>query len=186
MHNPVKAFWELLATHFDVLKPALRTVKRSGFLVRKGEMSRDFFLVHSGALRVIWETAESTQTIRFGYKGSVISSSPMLLSEEKPSLYDVQALKKSEVSVLRKSSLRELFRENDKLREAWPYVAEAFIFQQMEREMDLLTDSPRERYLRVLSRSPQVFQHIPSKYIADYLRMTPETLSRIRSIDLNQ
>ena len=49
----------------------------------------------------------------------------------------------------------------------------------MERELDLLTSSPHERIQRVLKRSPQVFQEIPAKYIASYLRMTPETLSRI-------
>jgi len=52
--------------------------------------------------------------------------------------------------------------------------------QQMERERDLLTSSPMERYLRVKDRSPQLFQEIPNKYIASYLRMTPETLSRLK------
>ena len=50
----------------------------------------------------------------------------------------------------------------------------------MERERDILTSSPLERYNRVLKRSPLLFQEIPNKYIADYLRMTPETLSRIK------
>ena len=57
---------------------------------------------------------------------------------------------------------------------------EQLILQQLEREKDILTSSPIERYKRVLKRSPQLFQEIPNKYIADYLRMTPETLSRIK------
>ena len=56
------------------------------------------------------------------------------------------------------------------------------IYQQMERERDILTSSPLERYKRVLSRSPQLFQEIPNKHIASYLRMTPETLSRLKKI----
>jgi CRP/FNR family transcriptional regulator, anaerobic regulatory protein len=58
------------------------------------------------------------------------------------------------------------------------------VVQQMQRELDLLTASPIERYRRVIARSPQLFQEVPLKYIADYLRMTPETLSRLRA-DLN-
>jgi lipocalin len=54
------------------------------------------------------------------------------------------------------------------------------VYQQIEREKDILTASPRERYLRVLKRSPQLFQEIPDKYIANYLRMSPETLSRMK------
>ncbi len=52
--------------------------------------------------------------------------------------------------------------------------------QQLEREIDILTKSPKERYERVLRRSPQLFQEIPNKHIANYLRMSPETLSRLK------
>lgn len=62
----------------------------------------------------------------------------------------------------------------------WQLILESFVLQQMERERDILTSSPMERYSRVLKRSPQLFQEIPNKYIASYLRMTPETLSRIK------
>ena len=50
----------------------------------------------------------------------------------------------------------------------------------LERETDLLIKSPQVRYEKVLKRSPQLFQEIPLTYIASYLRMTPETLSRLR------
>ena len=56
------------------------------------------------------------------------------------------------------------------------YTIAAFL----ERETDLLALTPRERYERVLQRSPQLFQHIPHRYIASYLRMAPETLSRLK------
>ena len=48
-----------------------------------------------------------------------------------------------------------------------------------ELENDLIIYSPQKRFERVFKRSPQLFQEIPQKYIASYLRMTPETLSRI-------
>ena len=48
-----------------------------------------------------------------------------------------------------------------------------------EREIDILQKDPAKRLKRVLERSPQVFQEVPHKYIAAYLRMTPETLSRL-------
>ncbi|MFT6167816.1 MAG: hypothetical protein ACJAV5_001078 [Vicingaceae bacterium] len=67
--------------------------------------------------------------------------------------------------------------ENTKV---WNSMLGDLIFQQMERERDILTASPLNRYKRVLARSPQLFQEIPNKYIASYLRMTPETLSRIK------
>lgn len=62
----------------------------------------------------------------------------------------------------------------------WVKILENLVIQQMEREIDILTSSPKERYERVLKRSPQLFQHIPNRHIANYLRMTPETLSRLK------
>ena len=45
---------------------------------------------------------------------------------------------------------------------------------------DILINSPMDRFQRVFKRSPQLFQEIPNKHIASYLRMTPETLSRLK------
>ncbi|MCH5717306.1 cyclic nucleotide-binding domain-containing protein [Niabella hibiscisoli] len=59
-------------------------------------------------------------------------------------------------------------------------MLEGLVVQQIEREKDLLIQSPRERYERVLKRSPQLFQEVANKYIAAYLRMSAETLSRLK------
>ncbi len=64
--------------------------------------------------------------------------------------------------------------------QAWHLMMQQLVYQQLEREVDLLTQSPKERYKRVLKRSPQLFQEIPARHIASYLRMTPETLSRLK------
>ena len=63
----------------------------------------------------------------------------------------------------------------------WSGILEDLVLQQIEREKDLLINSPKERYERVLKRSPQLFQEIPNKHIANYLRMSAETLSRLKN-----
>jgi CRP-like cAMP-binding protein len=72
------------------------------------------------------------------------------------------------------------FLKQDSNRLWWMGVLENLVLQQLEREIDILTNSPKERYLRVLKRSPQLFQEIPNRHIANYLRMSPETLSRLK------
>jgi CRP/FNR family transcriptional regulator, anaerobic regulatory protein len=62
----------------------------------------------------------------------------------------------------------------------WIKILEDLVIQQIEREKDLLTASPKERFERVLKRSPILFQEISNRHIANYLRMTPETLSRLK------
>ena len=61
----------------------------------------------------------------------------------------------------------------------WRQMTEQALLGRIEREIDLVTNSPKERINRLLQRSPHIFQLFPHKYIASYLRMTPETLSRM-------
>lgn len=55
-------------------------------------------------------------------------------------------------------------------------MLEGFVCGLLEREIDLLEPDPAQRYQMVLARSPQLFQHVPLRYIASYLRMSSETL----------
>lgn len=84
------------------------------------------------------------------------------------------------LKLIGKSAFMELVKSSEENLDLWHQILGGLIFQQMERERDLLTSSPAERYSRVLERSPRLFQEIPNRYIASYLRMTPETLSRLK------
>ena len=88
---------------------------------------------------------------------------------------------KTTVKIIPKQCLFEIVNEGPETLHQYSKLLEALIVQQMEREIDLLTESPIKRLQRVLERSPNLFQEVPLKYIASYLRMTPETLSRIRN-----
>jgi len=69
---------------------------------------------------------------------------------------------------------------NISIERAWRILQEKALLGKIERETELLTFTPEQRVNRLLQRSPHLFQFIPRKYIASYLRMTPETLSRLK------
>lgn len=89
-------------------------------------------------------------------------------------------LSKIEKKVASKKDFYAFIKSSDENLKLWSFILEDLVLQQMEREKDLLINSPKERYERVLRRSPQLFQEIPNKHIANYLRMSPETLSRLK------
>lgn len=153
-------------------------LKRNQFLKGNIGVDTSLYFIVSGSMRIYVEDGLEEHTIRFAYKDSFIAVLDSFISEEASDLY-VQALKKTEIKSLSKSSFMNFIENYPENRVLWYKILGLIIFQQMERERDLLTSSPEERYLRVLKRSPQLFQEIPKKYIASYLRMTPETLSRI-------
>lgn len=123
---------------------------------------------------------QEEHTLRFAYKNSIITSLQSLLNNE-PSDYFIQSIRKTELFCIPASVLYKAKEKNKELQTLYNSLIESVVVQQLEREIDLLTSSPLERYRRVLKRSPTLFQEIPALYIASYLRMTPETLSRIRN-----
>ncbi|MBN9337378.1 MAG: Crp/Fnr family transcriptional regulator, partial [Chryseobacterium sp.] len=90
------------------------------------------------------------------------------------------AIKASTVKIASKKDFYELINSSNENLKLWSSILEDLVLQQIEREKDLLYSSPKIRYERVLKRSPKLFQEIPNKYIANYLRMSPETLSRLK------
>ena len=153
-------------------------LERNEFLKVKGSIDTNVYYILSGSLRIYVLDDYDEQVIRFAYKDNVIAALDSFITGKPSELY-IQAIKKSEIKVISKNKI-DLFLEKEANRIFWQKLLESLILQQLEREIDILTHSPRERYLRVLKRSPQLFQEIPHKHIANYLRMSPETLSRLK------
>ena len=154
-------------------------LNRKEYLKVKGSIDTNLYFVVSGSLRIFVLDEFDEHIIRFGYKNNFIASLDAFISEKPSSLY-IQAIKKTELKVIKKSTFMNFVESSKENIKIWHQILESLIVQQMEREQDILTSSPLKRYKRVLARSPQLFQEIPNKYIASYLRMTPETLSRIK------
>jgi CRP-like cAMP-binding protein len=153
-------------------------LERNGFLKVSGSIDTHVYYVESGSLRVYVFDGEEEQIIRFGYKGNLLVSMDSFLTG-KPSESAIQAIKKTVVRIINKQKLEEYLNAQPN-QHYWKSILENTILQQLEREMDILTQTPVDRYQRVLKRSPQLFQEIPHRYIANYLRMTPKTLSRLK------
>ena len=150
------------------------------FLLREGQIESNTYFIKSGALRVFLLSEFEELTIRFGYDGSFITSLSSFIKGT-PSEFYMEAIRKTTLQVIPKANLLQLVNEDQESLKQYIALLESLITQQIEREIDLLTVSPSERLRRVIERSPNLFQQIPLKYIASYLRMTPETLSRIRN-----
>ncbi|OHT43183.1 Crp/Fnr family transcriptional regulator [Flavobacterium tructae] len=154
------------------------TISRNDFLKVKGSIDDNIYFVESGSLRLFVLADDEEQIIRFGYQQNLIVSLDSFLTG-RPSDLCIQAIKKTVLKIITKKQI-EQFLKIEANKNLWITILENLVVQQMEREIDILTSSPKERYQRVLKRSPQLFQEVPNKHIANYLRMTPETLSRLK------
>jgi CRP-like cAMP-binding protein len=155
------------------------SLKRGEHLTRIGEVERYTYFIRKGALRAYIQEADFESTIRLGYTGNIMNALPSFLTQQ-PSHIAVEALKASVVIRAKHDKIRALIKSSPRFANVWLATLEKLFPEQLEREIDLLHTRPEDRYARVLKRSPELFQEIPARYIADYLRMTPETLSRLK------
>lgn len=173
-------------TLFDHLK-SLETLgsqkmdlARHEYLLTPGVVENYIYFVEEGALRLFYMSEYEEHDIRFAYSGNLITSLSSFLTDNS-SEYFIQAIRKSTIFRIPKKEFFEFVNSDIKWLKDYVGIMENVVLQQLEREIDILTESPQDRLKRVLHRSPKLFQEIPLKYIASYLRMTPETLSRLRS-----
>lgn len=162
----------------DILKKKI-ILKRNEYLKLPGKVDSNIYFIESGSLKISIENEDSEQIIRFGYDGNIIVSLDSFITG-KASDFSIQAIKKTELWQADKKDFFQKVYSSPENMKIYIQIIEDLILQQMERERDLLIESPKERYLRVFKRNPKLFQIIPNKHIANYLRMSPETYSRLK------
>ncbi|WP_082893607.1 Crp/Fnr family transcriptional regulator [Rufibacter ruber] len=154
------------------------TVSRGDFLVREGQVEQHLYFVLSGAFWLYYPTPAENICVGFAYPNTLVTAFPSLVTQQ-PSTYCIQALRKAELLAITKSDFDTIQEKRPVFGKFWRLELEKALMGKMEREIDLQLLTPEQRLQRLLARSPHIFQLVPRKYIASYLRMTPETLSRI-------
>jgi CRP-like cAMP-binding protein len=155
-------------------------LKRGDHLHMAGDVDTSIYYVESGLLRSYVLVNNDEQIIRFGYQGDFVVAMDSFFTS-KPTMLYAEALRKTTVRIIKREKYESVMLKDPALNKIWQKILSWMVLGQLEREIDLLTNDPAERYQRVLERSPNLFQEVPAKYIANYLRMTAETLSRIKS-----
>lgn len=143
------------------------------------EVEKYFYFVHEGVIRAYFEKGAEEYNIGFSYQGEFSGVYDSFL-HRKPAGYCLETL--SPVCGLRinHDKLMALY-DDYKIFERWGRLFNEMILTGFDIFVkSLLADSAEERFNRLMTQSPHVFQLIPQKHLASYLGMTPETFSRMR------
>jgi CRP-like cAMP-binding protein len=155
-----------------------KNLQRNDVLIQPGQTESTLYFVVNGTLRIYYPHEGEEICVGFGYANTLICSYPSLLLNA-PSEYCIQAIKAAQLIGIAKDDFYSLMETSAALEGSWRKMTEVALMGKIEREKEMLTFSPEERLRRLFERSPHVFQMIPKKYLASYLRMSPETMSRI-------
>ena len=154
------------------------TLRRGEYLVQRGQVERNLYFVRSGLMRIYYPTETEEICVGFAYAPNVVCAFPSFVHGT-ASEYCIQALRQSELLGISKADFSALLELLPPIARFWREELEKVLVGRIDREIDLLLPEPERRLERLRQRSPHIFQLVPRKYIASYLRMTPETLSRL-------
>jgi CRP-like cAMP-binding protein len=157
-----------------------RAVPKGGFVSEGGRVEQWFSIVVSGVQRLYFEHDGDEHCLGFAYDGSWTGDFDSFVRQA-PGRFFVQALTDSVLLSIRHADLFRLYDRIPAMERFGRLILEELVVARATREIEQLSLSAEERYRRLLARSPHLLQLVPQKDIASYLRMTPETFSRLRA-----
>ena len=166
---------ELLLSFFE-----LKKISKKEFYLRPGKVCRHKAYVNKGCLRnyVIDEHGHE-RVLFFPIEDWWVADIDSHYSGE-PATNFIQAIEDCELLEISKENFQLLENKIPKLSQ-WYSLKMTRRATTINRRMEeLKTMSPRERYLDLLNKRPDIFQRIPLQYIASYLNIEPQSLSRLR------
>ena len=119
-------------------------LSRNEYLKVSGSIDTNLYYITGGSLRIFVIDKEEEHTIRFAYEGDFIAALDCVITEKPSDLY-IQALKKSDLKVISKKAFLEFIESSPENISRWNVILQQLVYQQMERERDLLTSSPVDR-----------------------------------------
>jgi CRP-like cAMP-binding protein len=167
--------WALLTPHLQY-----RAVSRGEKWINEGQHEHDIGFVLEGNMRHYYTRDGEEKTTYFYFENHLVSSYISAVTG-KPSLLTIEALTDCHLLAFPYQQLKALYDQSPTWERFGRLLAEYLAFGLEERMAGLLMLSPEERYLELLQGNKhKIIERIPQHYIANYLGITPVSLSRIR------
>ena len=167
--------WEIIKRYFTI-----RTFDKKEVLLATDVICAEIFFINQGCVRT-YKTLNNAyeQVLQISFEDWWVSDIASFVHNI-PSNVTIEAVEYSEVLVLTKENRDKIFLEVPAMERLFRFLAENAYAALQQRIFDYLAKSAEERYRDVLVQFPNISQRVPQRYIASYLGIQPQSLSRIR------
>jgi CRP-like cAMP-binding protein len=148
-------------------------------LERENTVAQKLYFITNGFVRISFTDDGTEVTTQLVGPNNLTTSFNSFVSGT-PSSENVKCISDCEVLYITKSDYNELTEQSANWSAFCKKVYEKAISLGQQRTKDLLTLSAEERYLKLLAEQPNLIQNVPIQYVASYIGVKPESLSRIR------
>jgi CRP/FNR family transcriptional regulator, anaerobic regulatory protein len=156
-----------------------KKIKKGEFMCVPNEVAHEIGFVTKGVFRIFYLVEGKENTRFIGCENIFITSTPSFTTQT-PSIEYVEALENSTLLTLTYQDLQKMFEISPKWERLVRLLVEFSYNEQQERIYSLIALTALERYEMLAKNRPDFIQRVPQYIIANYLGISPETLSRIR------
>ena len=155
------------------------TIPKKQFLLQSGQIENHLSFIEEGTVRLFIPDITNDITFGFCFEQQFVSGYDSFLTQT-PCSYAIQTLKTTTLWQLSYTDLQKVYANTEIGNTIGRLTAELLFLQKSTRELSFLTQTAEERYLKLFTSRPNVIKEIPLQYIASYIGVTPQALSRIR------
>lgn len=166
--------WEIFSS-----KLKRHELKKRTPVLKIGDVENYLSFIEKGSLRLFIPKEENDLTFGFCFENQFISAYDSFLTQT-PSTYQTETLSETILWRLTFDDLQDIYKRTEIGHVIGRITAENLFLAKVKREQSLLNESAEERYLNLFTDQPHLIKEIPLKYLASYIGITPQALSRIR------
>lgn len=170
-----QTLWEAVSAR---LKKQIIPKKQT--IVELGSVENYIWFIESGDARFVIPGFEDDMTFGFAFSNEFFSAYDSFITKE-PCAYQINAISECVVYKIHRDDLEELYNTFPTAAAIGRQMAEESFIRKKKREMAFLTQSAEERYLELFQSKPTIIKTMPLKYVASFIGVTPQALSRIRA-----
>ncbi len=157
-----------------------RVYKKGEIIFEEGNISEDIYFVTKGCVRLFYNVDGTDKTAFFYTEGQFICAGESYTFNI-PAIENYQAIEDSEIYIFNKSANDKLLKITPKFEILARIATENELITCQRVIASFVTKSAEQRYIDLLKTQSDLFQRVPQQYIASFLGVSPETLSRIKA-----
>jgi CRP-like cAMP-binding protein len=161
-------------------RTTFRKVSKGKFLLKPGEYCKDYYYIHKGILRSYIKYGEKEITIWINPEGEITTSIRSIAGSRVSDEY-IQVIENAEMVIIPFDAMRELYETFPEMNRVGRMLLEEYYAASEERVYIARIPNAQARYQHFINSRPELLNRIPLKYVASYLGITLETLSRLRA-----
>lgn len=166
--------WTVFSTKFEK-----QVFKKNSLIIGSGAIENYLSFIETGIVRFWVETGDHEVTFDFAFEQSFFSAYPSFLTRDTTN-WNIQALTPTVLWRISYTDLQLIYEQTRVGEKIGRLATEDLFITAAKRKIALLTNTPEELYLMLFKEHLHLIQHIPLKYLASYIGITSQALSRIR------